>query len=301
MLFYFQIWGWVFLLIVLTSVAIQCLSTHPIARIPIQRETTKTAPNVTEWPTNSLNYAGYSFKADLYLNSTLHPSLRHTQRFCLATFALEHGLRFLTSPSKLQFMRNFFNVIDVLAFIPMLALEIIASVYFNRLSNEYVFRIAFLLSLMGVFKIVRIIKFTFQYGIMKVLLLSLKASMTPISLLLVLISIGMLLFSTLIYYAEFYTDNFESIPIGYWWAIVTMTTVGYGDTHPITAWGYVIGSLCAVAGMISTGLPLPVIANNFNFYYKYARVYAFRERRLKMAKRVRSVENAENASCVTKL
>ena len=283
----FQIWGWIFLLIVLTSVAIQCVSTHPISRVRIEPDDTMATNTNNTLTDDNHNYEGYTFKADLYLNSTLRPSLRYTQRLCLATFALEHSLRFMTCPSKLQFMKSAFNVIDVVTFVPMLALEVIASLYYNRLSNEVVFRIAFLFSLMGVLKIVRIVKFTLQYGIMRVLILSLKASAPQISLLLVLISIGMLLFSTLIYYAEFYTDNFESIPIGYWWAIVTMTTVGYGDTHPITGWGYVIGSLCAVAGMISTGLPLPVIANNFNFYYKYARVYAFKQRRLQLLKAAR--------------
>ncbi len=52
---------------------------------------------------------------------------------------------------------------------------------------------------------------------------------------------GMLIFSTMIYYAEFHANkSFPTIPIGYWWSIVTMTTVGYGDKHPTTPFGYEI-------------------------------------------------------------
>ncbi len=62
--------------------------------------------------------------------------------------------------------------------------------------------------------------------------------MAEISLLLLLIIVGMLIFSTMIYFAEFHQgDNFQNIPIGYWWSIVTMTTVGYGDKHPDSGWG----------------------------------------------------------------
>ena len=50
-----------------------------------------------------------------------------------------------------------------------------------------------------------------------------------------------------------------------------MTTVGYGDTVPRSGLGCFIGSICAIAGMLATGLPIPIIANNFNHYYFYAR------------------------------
>ena len=61
-------------------------------------------------------------------------------------------------------------------------------------------------------------------------------------LLAIFIMIGMVIFSTLIFYAEFNRpQQFEDIPTGFWWAIVTMTTVGYGDVHPTTPYGYVVG------------------------------------------------------------
>ena len=53
-----------------------------------------------------------------------------------------------------------------------------------------------------------------------------------------LIAVGTLIFSTLIYFSEMgQEDDFHNIPIGFWWSIVTMTTVGYGDKIPKSAWG----------------------------------------------------------------
>jgi len=66
----------------------------------------------------------------------------------------------------------------------------------------------------------------------------------------------------------------NSIPVGLWWAIVTMTTVGYGDMSPRTYLGMFVGSLCALTGVLTIALPVPVIVSNFALFYSHTQARA---------------------------
>jgi len=92
------------------------------------------------------------------------------------------------------------------------------------------------------------------------------------------IVLGVVIFASLVYYAERTQYNpkndFNSIPIGLWWAIVTMTTVGYGDLAPKTVLGMLVGSMCAVMGVLTIALPVPVIVSNFALFYSHTKARA---------------------------
>ena len=181
--------------------------------------------------------------------------------------------RFLISPDKKAFCRSVYNVIDVIAITPGMAMFAIEMSGLNSWANRHFYNLVFCLTLLGVFRIFRLIKFARHYTAMRVLLLALRASCREILLLFMLIAMGMLLFSTLVYFAEFecVDSDIDTIPYGFWWSLVTMTTVGYGDAKPKSGWGFVVGGLCALAGMLCTGLPIPIIASNFNMHFTYHR------------------------------
>ncbi|CAJ0946668.1 unnamed protein product, partial [Mesorhabditis belari] len=119
-----------------------------------------------------------------------------------------------------------------------------------------------------------------------------RASAKELGLLVFFLVLGIVVFASLVYYAErgveVNPDNqFQSIPIGLWWAIVTMTTIGYGDITPNTYLGRLIGSVCALAGVLTIALPVPVIVSNFAMYYSHTQA------RAKMPKKRRGVLSAE--------
>ena len=96
------------------------------------------------------------------------------------------------------------------------------------------------------------------------------------TLLVFFLVLGIVIFASLVYYAERIQANphndFNSIPLGLWWALVTMTTVGYGDMAPKTYVGMFVGALCALAGVLTIALPVPVIVSNFAMYYSHTQV-----------------------------
>lgn len=77
------------------------------------------------------------------------------------------------------------------------------------------------------------------------------------------------LFGAIIYTIEFANDTntFVSIPAGMWWAIITMTTVGYGDVYPVSVSGQMLGAVCALFGVIILAMPVAVLVSHFTGYH----------------------------------
>jgi voltage-gated potassium channel Kch len=112
-----------------------------------------------------------------------------------------------------------------------------------------------------------------------ILIYTLKASLQELFSMIAFLCVGMLIFSSLIYYAD-HRKTFTSIPHSFWWALITMTTVGYGDMYPVTEWGYVIGSLTAMSGLLMIGFSVPILVNSFIMYYQNVQ-FALVEEKLK--------------------
>lgn len=85
------------------------------------------------------------------------------------------------------------------------------------------------------------------------------------ALILGLLLLTVLMSGSLMYLAEAEAqpDKFGSIPRALWWAIITMTTIGYGDTYPVTALGRVLGGIIAIAGVMMIALPTGIFAASF--------------------------------------
>ena len=92
-----------------------------------------------------------------------------------------------------------------------------------------------------------------------------------------------LIFFSLCYYIEMDFDSgFTDIPTAFYWVVITMTTVGYGDIFPVSGLGKFVGTFCAISGALTMSLPLPVIVSNFEKYYEdQIKLDLLRDRRAK--------------------
>ena len=106
---------------------------------------------------------------------------------------------------------------------------------------------------------------------LRILGMTIKTSMRELGMFFFFLLVAMVIFSSAAYYAEFGIEgtHFRSIPGGFWWAIVTMTTVGYGDMYPVGVMGKLVGTLCVIAGVLTIALPVPVVVANFNNFYRH--------------------------------
>ncbi|XP_034019638.1 potassium voltage-gated channel subfamily D member 2 [Thalassophryne amazonica] len=178
---------------------------------------------------------------------------------CVMIFTVEYLLRLLAAPSRCKFIKSVMSVIDVVAIMP----------YYIGLvmtDNEDVSG-AFVT--LRVFRVFRIFKFSRHSAGLRILGYTLKSCASELGFLLFSLTMAIIIFATVMFYAEkgSTATKFTSIPAAFWYTIVTMTTLGYGDMVPKTIMGKIFGSICSLSGVLVIALPVPVIVSNFSRIY----------------------------------
>ena len=104
---------------------------------------------------------------------------------------------------------------------------------------------------------------------LKLLWFSLKSSIRELTLMLVLVLSVAVMSSTLMFATNLFVhSSVDSMFLGLWWAVVTITTVGYGDQSPQSWLGYIVACVCVLTGVIVTGMSIPLITRRFHVYYQ---------------------------------
>jgi potassium voltage-gated channel Shaw-related subfamily C protein 1 len=254
----FQIIGVISVFFICVSILSFCLKTHPDMRVPVIVNKTVYASNGTSWVLDKTH-------------TNAHDAFFYIECVCNAWFSLEFLIRITASPNRCEFIKSSVNLIDMIATLSFyidLALQRFAS----HLEN------ADILEFFSIIRIMRLFKLTRHSSGLKILIQTFRASAKELTLLVFFLVLGIVIFASLVYYAERIQYNpkndFKSIPLGLWWALVTMTTVGYGDMVPKTYVGMFVGALCALAGVLTIALPVPVIVSNFAMYYSHTQARA---------------------------
>ncbi|XP_017349190.1 potassium voltage-gated channel subfamily D member 2 isoform X2 [Ictalurus punctatus] len=178
---------------------------------------------------------------------------------CVMIFTVEYLLRLIAAPSRYKFVKSVMSIIDVVAIMP----------YYIGLvmtDNEDVSG-AFVT--LRVFRVFRIFKFSRHSAGLRILGYTLKSCASELGFLLFSLTMAIIIFATVMFYAEKGSNSskFTSIPAAFWYTIVTMTTLGYGDMVPKTIMGKIFGSVCSLSGVLVIALPVPVIVSNFSRIY----------------------------------
>jgi len=190
----------------------------------------------------------------------LHPKIFFClDTACVTIFSVEYLMRLFAAPNRCKFLRSVMSIIDVVAILPYyIGLTITDN---EDVSGAFV--------TLRVFRVFRIFKFSRHSQGLRILGYTLKSCASELGFLLFSITMAIIIFATVMFYAEKGLEGttFVSIPAASWYTIVTMTTLGYGDMVPRTIAGKLFGSLCSLSGVLVIALPVPVIVSNFGRIY----------------------------------
>ncbi|KAI1890733.1 hypothetical protein AGOR_G00156670 [Albula goreensis] len=187
------------------------------------------------------------------------------EAICSVWFVFEFLVRAVCCPNKLHFIKNILNIVDFLALLPFY-FQLSRSVGTSRNILGFIWVLRFV-------RLLRVFKLMKSFICMQVLGHTLKASLGYFNILIALVGVASFMFGSLFFYSEaFLTEgsHIDHIPIAAWWAVISLTTIGYGDIYPQTWLGQIVGSLCAVAGVVILALPVPALVNNFRIYHTLA-------------------------------
>ncbi|XP_060073907.1 potassium voltage-gated channel protein Shaw-like [Ylistrum balloti] len=197
--------------------------------------------------------------------TVIYPALLYIERACMFFFTIELVLHFLSSPNKNRFFGSWMNVLDTVIVVVMLTvfgLEMNLKAVLASTAGVIIYLILKSFIICRLFRLFRLVR---QFSALRILFITLRSSLKELVLLVAVFFMLVTVFAGFVYYAEFAeATTFQDMLVAIWWAIITMTTVGYGDHYPKTILGRAVGVCCAMCGILLLSMPIAVVASNFS-------------------------------------
>jgi voltage-gated potassium channel len=177
--------------------------------------------------------------------------LRSAEWFFTILFSVEYLLRLYSVKKPLAYATSFFGVVDLLSVLPSYL-----SLFFPGMQYLLAIRI---MRLLRVFRIFKLGHFLTEGN---VIIHALYLSRRKIIVFMVFILLMVTVIGAVLYMVEApYNENFASIPVSIYWAIVTLTTVGYGDISPVTNFGRLLAALVMLLGYAVLAVPTGIVSS----------------------------------------
>lgn len=176
------------------------------------------------------------------------PLLRSIEWMFTILFTVEYVLRLISVQRPMRYALSFFGLVDLLAIVPTYLSLIVAG------SQSLVVIRA--LRLLRVFRVLKLAHFVGEATLLRV---ALHASVRKIIIFLGVVLTLVLIIGALMYLIEGEESGYTNIPESIYWAIVTMTTVGYGDITPVTVLGRLLASIVMLTGYAIIAVPTAIV------------------------------------------
>ncbi|XP_027381378.1 potassium voltage-gated channel subfamily G member 2 isoform X1 [Bos indicus x Bos taurus] len=190
---------------------------------------------------------------------------------CVAWFSFEFLLRSLQAESKCAFLRTPLNIIDILAILPFyVSLLVGLAARPGAGGNKLLERAGLVLRLLRALRVLYVMRLARHSLGLRSLGLTVRRCAREFGLLLLFLCVAMALFAPLVHLAERELGarrDFSSVPASYWWAVISMTTVGYGDMVPRSLPGQVVALSSILSGILLMAFPVTSIFHTFSRSY----------------------------------
>lgn len=183
--------------------------------------------------------------------------LQTVEWFFTILFTIEYAARLWSVESPMRYARSFFGVVDFLAIVP-------TYLSFFWPGAEYLIVIRSL-RILRVFRVLKLLQYVDEAHMLR---RALRASRAKILVFLLAIQILVTILGSLMYLVEGEDKGFTSIPISVYWAVVTLTTVGYGDLVPQTPAGQFLASIVMVMGYSIIAVPTGIVTAELSRTYR---------------------------------
>ena len=221
------------------------------------------------------------------LTTDAKEDLYNVEYVVITIIFLEMVIRFSVYKNKRKFFNNFLNMIDVTAIMVTvggLAVKKFSTITVTAGVVPSAVYVAHALECMSVFRVLRMFRLVYHVKELCIMAMTVRANMKNFFFIGILITLFAMVFGFLIFFAELVDNNMTSFEIAIWWAVVTMTTLGYGDVYPVTLQGRIVGGLCVMIGIIILAMPIPLIAASFSSLYHSFQMYEALNGRNKLAR-----------------
>lgn len=186
----------------------------------------------------------------LYLRLQYGRFFFYAEWFFTILFTIEYALRLYSTPNRRQYATSFFGVVDLLALLPTYL-----SLFFVGTHYLLVVRI---LRILRIFRVFKLKSYMQQAGFLAA---AFKTSQQKITVFFLSLLLLVTIFGAVLYVVEGPENGFTSIPLSIYWAVVTLTTVGYGDMSPKTPIGQAIASMVMITGYAIIAVPTGIFTS----------------------------------------
>ncbi|XP_041366363.1 potassium voltage-gated channel protein Shab-like [Gigantopelta aegis] len=254
-----KVWSCLYPWLIILTVGLMFFSTHPNFRVALS-----SAPQTQHGAFSLTNK-----QVELIVNTKPHIVLVCLEFIFCVIFTVELLFNALASCKHIVEVFNMTTLCTVVYLVPAWISLLTQIVDAESSTGIRLASVKLIIHALTVLRVALLHRLIWHNRDLRLLFFALKSSIQELTLMMVFVLSVAVMSSSFLFATNLFVDSsIDSMFTGLWWAVVTITTVGYGDQHPHSWLGYIVACVCILTGIIVTGMSIPLITKRFHVYYQ---------------------------------